>query len=79
MWLALWITEQLAAHFNRDDIEAATVCNTLRVGVRDNQTVVSILSLSVVSRPFDQIDTFWTGREAPEKPMLYVVHEPDGP
>lgn len=76
MRLALWVAEQLRMHFAKPGLDAATICNTLRVGISKGATVISVLNLMVEKRAFDALDTFWTEREPPKTPQLYVFHEP---
>lgn len=77
MRLALWIAEQLNVHFAKPGLDAAKICNTLRVGLPKGGNVISVLNLTVEVRAFDQVDGFWREKSAPPgNPLLYVFQEP---
>jgi hypothetical protein len=77
MRLALWIAEQLSVHFAKPDLDAANICNTLRVGLPKGGNVISVLNMTMEVRAFNQIDRFWREKSTPpDNPLFYVFQEP---
>lgn len=76
MWVALWLTEIVRTHLGKTDVAPTKVYNTLRGGMKKGGNVISVINLDVVTRAFDKLDEIWAGK-LPEKPVLYIVQEPD--
>lgn len=76
MRLALWVAEQLGAHFGKPGLDTSVICNALSVGITKGGNVISMLHLRIEERALNSMDTFWTERPLPQTPLLYIFHEP---
>lgn len=77
MRLALWLKEQLAAHYPAVDIDASRVCNSLSVGLGSKQNLIKIVEFVVKSFDIGELAGNLAAAQAPAgKVSLMVVTPP---
>ena len=76
MRLALWLKEQLAAHYAAVDIDASRVCNSLSVGLGNKQSLIKIVDFVVKSFDIGALAANLAAAQAPAQKVHLVVVTP---
>lgn len=76
MRLALWLKEQLGAHYPAVDIDASRVCNSLSVGLGNKQSLIKIVDFVVKSFDIGELAGNLAAGQAPAQKVNMVVVTP---
>lgn len=75
--LALWVQEQLAAHYPAVPIDASAVCNALSVGLKDKGALTNVVDFVMKAFSLDEVKGNLPAERAPDpKVQLVVVESP---